>query len=136
MNEYERETVKRILESTLRKLGEGSNGNTAGTDQLGEGAFQSGDSYRERSSSSVIILLTDNSNDRSPSNFSRPFSTVGEVTAGGSSVSQITERKVSHPAQERFTMIEAASPVDAPKTCFLEPGRVCVNSGACQVRGV
>jgi len=135
MNEYERETVKRILEATLRRLGEGSNGSSA-MDQRSEVPFQNGDSYQDRSNNSVIILLTDSSNDPSSSNFSRPFSTVGEVAAGGSNVSQITERKVSHPAQEQFTMIEAASPVIAPKTCFLEPGRTCVNSGACQMRGV
>jgi hypothetical protein len=126
MNEYERETVKRILEATLRRLGQDSDGS----------GVQSGDSYRDHSNSSVIILLTDNSNDSSNDNFTRPFLTAGDAAAGGSNVSQITERKVSHPAQEQFTMIEAASHVGAPKSCFLEPERVCVNSGACQMRGV
>ena len=135
MNENERETVKRILEATLRRLGEGANGNPAGQDQQSD-VLQNSDPYRDRSNNSVIILLTDNSSDPSQNNFSRPFSTVGEVAAGRNNVSQITERKVSHPAQERFTMIDAASPAGAPKACFMEPGRVCVNSGACQMRGV
>jgi len=135
MNEYERETVKRILEETLRRLRRGSDG-SGGVDQRSADSLQSGDSDRDHSNSPVIILLTDSSNDSSKNNFSRPFSTAGEAPAVGSNVSQITERKVSHPAREQFTMIEAASHVGAPKSCFMEPERVCVNSGACQMRGV
>ena len=44
------------------------------------------------------------------------------------------EKKHSHPGLERFT-IEADSHPSAPKTCFMEPGRACVNSGACEMRG-
>ena len=45
-----------------------------------------------------------------------------------------TEKKHSHPGLERFT-IEADSHPSVPKTCFMEPGRACVNSGACEMRG-
>ena len=40
-----------------------------------------------------------------------------------------------HPGHERFTIIEARSPLAGQKTCYMEPSRPCVNSGACEMRG-
>jgi hypothetical protein len=40
-----------------------------------------------------------------------------------------------HPGLEKFPLAETGGPLPAPKTCFMEPGRVCVNSGACEMRG-
>ncbi|HEX8091728.1 MAG TPA: hypothetical protein VF762_22935 [Blastocatellia bacterium] len=40
-----------------------------------------------------------------------------------------------HPGLEKFPLAEIIDPLPAPKTCFMEPGRVCVNSGACEMRG-
>ncbi|HVG21679.1 MAG TPA: hypothetical protein VNI02_21775 [Blastocatellia bacterium] len=39
-----------------------------------------------------------------------------------------------HPGLEKFPIAETES-TPAPKTCFMEPGRACVNSGACEMRG-
>jgi hypothetical protein len=44
-----------------------------------------------------------------------------------------SETSSTHPGLERFTMIEKST--DAPKPCFMEPGRSCVKSGACEMRG-
>jgi len=44
------------------------------------------------------------------------------------------ERKHSHPGLERFTIGADLQP-SVPKCCFMEPGRPCVNSGACEMRG-
>jgi hypothetical protein len=44
------------------------------------------------------------------------------------------EKKVSHPGLERFT-IGTDTQTSAPKSCFMEPDRPCVNSGACEMRG-
>jgi hypothetical protein len=41
---------------------------------------------------------------------------------------------VSHPGFEKFQLQESRA-VDAPKTCFMEPDRICVNSGACEMLG-
>jgi hypothetical protein len=40
----------------------------------------------------------------------------------------------SHPGFERFPFAEPRA-ADVPKYCFMEPDRVCVNSGACEMLG-
>jgi hypothetical protein len=52
-----------------------------------------------------------------------------------SSFSAYNERKVSHPGLERFTIETDSRPAAPTKPCFMEPGRSCVNSGACEMRG-
>jgi hypothetical protein len=42
--------------------------------------------------------------------------------------------EASHPGLERFPLAETPQP-SVPRTCFIEPGRTCVNSGACEMRG-
>ena len=39
-----------------------------------------------------------------------------------------------HPGFERFPLAEPRAE-GAPKSCFMEPDRVCVNSGACEMLG-
>jgi hypothetical protein len=41
----------------------------------------------------------------------------------------------SHPGLERFTIIESESNPPGQKTCYMEPDRPCVKSGACEMRG-
>jgi hypothetical protein len=41
---------------------------------------------------------------------------------------------LSHPGLERFQRLESPAS-DVPKSCFMEPDRVCVNSGACEMLG-
>ena len=43
--------------------------------------------------------------------------------------------KSSHPGLERFSISEEQATPSAPKPCFMEPGRHCVHSGACEMRG-
>ena len=43
--------------------------------------------------------------------------------------------QATHPGLERFVSLEGKQNNIAPKTCFMEPDRVCVNSGACEMRG-
>ncbi len=45
------------------------------------------------------------------------------------------EDRAAHPGLEKFSITEAHHTDSAPRTCFMEPGRVCVNSGACEMRG-
>lgn len=41
----------------------------------------------------------------------------------------------SHPGLERFSTLEASSLNLAPHSCFMEPNRLCIHSGACEMRG-
>lgn len=47
----------------------------------------------------------------------------------------IEDRAATHPGLEKFSAPEGHQTDSAPRTCFMEPGRVCVNSGACEMRG-
>jgi hypothetical protein len=40
-----------------------------------------------------------------------------------------------HPGHEKFPVREESSSDPAPRSCFIEPHRACVNSGACEMRG-
>jgi hypothetical protein len=48
---------------------------------------------------------------------------------------KIIQTQAAHPELERFASLEVQQNNFAPKTCFMEPDRVCVNSGACEMRG-
>jgi hypothetical protein len=48
---------------------------------------------------------------------------------------QDNEARGSHPGLEKFPIAEELAEASAPKNCFMEPDRVCVNSGACEMRG-
>ena len=41
----------------------------------------------------------------------------------------------SHPGLERFELPKPSPNARAPKACFMEPDRPCVNSGVCEMRG-
>lgn len=55
---------------------------------------------------------------------------AGNAPAKSSSL----DRHEAHPGLERFPLSEAGTAA-ASKPCFMEPGRICVNSGACEMRG-
>ena len=40
-----------------------------------------------------------------------------------------------HPGLEKFPLASRIAPVSETKSCFMEPERPCVNSGACEMRG-
>ena len=42
----------------------------------------------------------------------------------------------AHPEFERFPLADAQATAPVPKACFMEPDRICVHSGACEMRGV
>jgi len=46
-----------------------------------------------------------------------------------------SERSACHPVFERFPLSETAPKSSAPRSCFMEPDRACVNSGACEMLG-
>ncbi|HXU36802.1 MAG TPA: hypothetical protein VN937_10610 [Blastocatellia bacterium] len=46
-----------------------------------------------------------------------------------------TYTSASHPGLERFTIIESSQTSSGKKACYMEPDRLCVKSGACEMRG-
>ena len=68
------------------------------------------------------------------------FVVLGNAENEGHRQLEAPERKTiqtqaAHPELERFASVEGQPDNTAPKTCFMEPNRVCVNSGACEMRG-
>jgi hypothetical protein len=49
--------------------------------------------------------------------------------------SQSISGNPSHPGLEKFDVPKPGPNTHFPKTCFMEPDRPCVNSGACEMRG-
>lgn len=137
MRKQEQDTVRQVLEAALKNLRE----------EAGEGATSSGPGslFPRRGSSSegsgpdapVIVVVAGELKACSHETTQQGSATLGdtdETARVNSPVSNHTERKLSHPGLERFT-IEADSHPSVPKACFMEPGRACVNSGACEMRG-
>lgn len=46
-----------------------------------------------------------------------------------------SQSSFSHPGLEKFELPKPSTNARAPKTCFMEPDRPCVKSGACEMRG-
>jgi hypothetical protein len=42
---------------------------------------------------------------------------------------------ISHPSHQRYALPRAHAPGKAPRPCFIEPDRFCINSGCCESRG-
>ncbi|HMG34485.1 MAG TPA: hypothetical protein VKM94_11155 [Blastocatellia bacterium] len=61
--------------------------------------------------------------------------------AGGSSDAESTGKPQAaigescHPSLEKFPVVVSADAGAGDKSCFMEPERRCVNSGACEMRG-
>lgn len=138
MRNDQRDTVRQVLEAVLRSLKEDASEGDSNphSDQLS--GDRSASSRSETYEAPVILVVSPDLNARlqtvasQPSIDRRDIEVIEKTNAG---VLDHSERKVSHPGLERFTIAEADLSPSAPKTCFMEPGRVCVNSGACQMRG-
>jgi len=130
MRKPELDTIRQVLEAALRDL----------MDDAGKGRAVSVITDRSAGpegqlpQTPIVIILPQELGGHLDE--SAPPVTAGRRTSEPvtPSSSDDTERKVSHPGLERFT-IEADLRPAAPKACFMEPGRTCVNSGACEMRG-
>jgi hypothetical protein len=60
--------------------------------------------------------------------------TVERVAGNVAAKSSALDRQEAHPGLERFPLSETG-PAPPSKPCFMEPDRICVNSGACEMRG-
>jgi hypothetical protein len=135
MQKRQRDAVRQALETALKNLEDDSSEGDIDSDSV---ALIDGRRIPSESPSSeapiIIVMageLNSRSHDRSRAN-PDDRKTPENVNACPSNHSA---RKVSHPGLERFTMVEAGSHSSVPRACFMEPTRVCVNSGACEMRG-
>jgi hypothetical protein len=85
----------------------------------------------------VLTSLLDRLDEGSPPRLAQPDSGPNEPESAGAEPGRASriEDRAAHPGLEKFSITEARHMDSAPRTCFMEPGRVCVNSGACEMRG-
>jgi len=128
MPNQDKEKVRRVLEALLAKLdGEPRDGEERAI-LLSEGSD---------STSPVIVLLGGlNSGAQDAVAHRQPkVDELGRLATANLSASAHDNPHASHPGLERFPLAETQSHPAAPKACFIEPGRTCVSSGACEMRG-
>jgi hypothetical protein len=115
MDQAEKEIARRALQTALERLGSPAD---AGRDSSGDDG------------TIVLIMLASASSPMAESIKANGASTDYETRLGRG-----YEQGVAHPGFEKFSLSEGDPKASAPKPCFIEPDRVCVNSGACEMRG-
>jgi len=137
MQDSTEEIARRILESVLRQLEGGA------ARQPPAPAVNHAADNGAASNPLIVIMLGDSPARRAESSAAKsPVATLPQVikqagcgcqnnshTAGGNSLQS------SHPGLERFDLPKENTVSSAPRSCFMEPDRVCVGSGACEMRG-
>lgn len=125
MKQDDQERISRALEEVLLKLkrpaneAAGSNSSVLFVEESAAGGVDSG---------SPLVLVVLGGSNSSAQGEAVPRSSA--APAGSSAQCSTT-----HPGLERFPLGQPDSPPAAPKACFMEPARACVNSGACEMRG-
>ena len=122
MQDTNQELIRRVLSNILSRLeaGESPSSNAVAQSRAGE--------------ANTVILITLNSPDLTQGDNDRSAAQVATQTRKRSEPEMI-RLGGAHPGLERFASLEDKASNLAPKTCFMEPDRVCVNSGACEMRG-
>lgn len=127
MQHDQRTRAQHLVEAALERLKEeASNGQpNAGSIEVMAAEPRALQEMRAPGDSLVLIVLGD-----SPAIANEPQMRLKPTTPAYTHA----EAQANHPGLERFPILEGASH-PAPKPCFIEPARVCVNSGACEMRG-
>lgn len=127
MPNTDKETVRRILEALLARLEEDPSGAQKPDPTLLQG---------DAGQNSPIIVVLGDVNSKAPDPIVSLAEKVDGQTAAANPVARAYEtQQGSHPGLERFSLPETGSTPAASKACFMEPGRTCVHSGACEMRG-
>ena len=138
MRKDERDTVRQVLEAALKNLSQDAVDADASSESIALFGERRPSSESRGSEVPVVLIVTGDLKARSQ-NTAMPEPASVDDTRGpatvNSCVSDHPERKLSHPGLERFIIPGVDSPPLAPKACFMEPSRTCVNSGACEMRG-
>lgn len=124
MKNTNQELIRRVLSSVLSRIGDNE---TTPTKLIAEAASDA--------SPVVFIILNDSqSREENDERHLRAADSAASKKNDAGSLEN-NSKGLKHPEFERFSSVEAKSDGLAPKTCFMEPGRACVNSGACEMRG-
>ena len=137
MRKDERDTVRQVLEAALKNLSDEFDG-----EATSESIALFGDPWPSSESRGfevpIVLIVTGDLRACSQNTaLAKParVDDTKEPAPVNSCVSDHSERKLSHPGLERFIMLAADSAPPAPRPCFMEPSRDCVNSGICEMRG-
>jgi len=126
----DQETVRRLLKAALNNLGGDLQGDL--------GSANSVSSTGNDAAAPVILVLVDGLTSRGEGGTQPVVSGSGRRSIEESSYSRVDQPpgdQVVHPGLERFLLNVTDSLPTAPRECFMEPGRTCVSSGACEMRG-
>lgn len=127
MQESNDEIARRVLASVLERL-----------DASGSGRREAEGSNKDsrsspRSDPVVVVVLAQADSNSTISEDARQ--TMNEPLTQGAGCSQTGSADSLHPGLEKFELPKPSPNARAPKTCFMEPDRRCVNSGVCEMRG-
>lgn len=125
------ETARRLLKAALNKLDGESRGDKESSNSI---------LFSEKDTGTPVILvlvgrLNAQDEDAPPVLVASPDDRRETVKSFASGPDQTQEAQAAHPGLERFSLAVTDSLSTAPKACFMEPGRTCVSSGACEMRG-
>ena len=125
------ETIRRLLTAALNKLDVSSHGDKESSNSI---------LLSENDAGALVILvlgggLNAQGEDAPPVLIAAPGGRQGTEKSPASGLDQTQGAQAPHPGLERFPLGVADSLPAAPKACFMEPGRTCVSSGACEMRG-
>jgi hypothetical protein len=137
MQDSTEEIARRILDTVLRQL-EGGAGRRlaahADTQPAGTGGG---------SNPLIVIMLGDSPTARAGSDAANKPGDASPIEVkqtgcgcqNNSPAGQGNSLQSTHPGLERFDLPEEKTLSSAPRRCFMEPDRACVESGACEMRG-
>jgi hypothetical protein len=135
MQDSTEQAARRILEAVLRQL-EGGAGRQLAEPAVNHTAAGGG-------SPLVVIMLGEPPPSRAESNAASQPAVASPALAtqpgcgcqNNSPAARGNSLQSSHPGLERFDLPGETTLPNAPRNCYMEPDRVCVGSGACQMRG-
>jgi hypothetical protein len=110
MSTSDQTIVRRVLASLLKQLEEGT---------------PTGDF---KHAPPVVLIMMSQPDQGSEE--SRPSEMISHISCQTG-----TEASAQHPGLNKFSLEEESSRGRAPRPCFMEPDRPCVNSGACEMLG-
>jgi hypothetical protein len=109
--------VRRVLASLLDRLEGGARPGAENT-------------APENAAPPVVLIMIGQPGDKECS--CRGAAASGETF---STAARPPDKACPHPGLSRFDIEEESPQAQAPRSCFMEPDRVCVNSGACEMLG-
>jgi hypothetical protein len=125
MEQADQELLRRTLMAVVKRIESGGSTSVVMSEQPDQSSAR--DKRQETTEPPIILIMLGQAGSTNEPVCENQAS--HEAGAGGKIRSD-----VSHPGFEKF-QISDARPAGVPKSCFMEPDRICVNSGACEMLG-